>query len=117
MLRAIVTPALAWLAFTATHPARERAPSIDGSFSFSLQQHRDAAVHELVLRWRERAAVERASELRDANENPFTEILELTSYSPIRLSSGDDRVDTFFLHNYSQYGADALTADPLSLSH
>ncbi len=88
---------------------------VEEPFDLRLQLPEESSVQIMIERMRLRLETERAEELKIANRNAVTRILDLTKYSPIPLGASEDRIDTFFLQNSLRPDLNPRNDDPLAL--
>lgn len=88
---------------------------IEEPFDVRLQLPQESSVQIMIERMRLRLETERAEELKIANRNAVTRVLDLTKYSPISLGASEDRSDTFFLQNSLRPDLNPRNDDPLLL--
>ena len=88
---------------------------VEAPFDVRLELPKESHVQIMIERLRLRAETERAAELKIANRDAVSRLLDLTKYSPIPLGASEDRVDTFFLQNALRADLNPRHDDPLSL--
>lgn len=88
---------------------------VEAPFDVRLDPPQQSAVQIMIERMRLRSETERALELKIANRDPISRLLDLTKYSPIPLGASENRVDTFFLQNALRVDLNPRHDDPLSL--
>ena len=88
---------------------------VEAPFDVRLELPQESAVKIMIERMRLRSETERELELKIANRDPISRLLELTKYSPIPLGASENRVDTFFLENSMRADLNPRRDDPLSL--
>ncbi len=88
---------------------------VEAPFDVRLQLPKESAVQIMIERLRLRSETERALEMKAANRDPVSRLLDLTKYSPIPLGASEDRIDTFFMQNALRADLNPRTDDPLSL--
>ena len=88
---------------------------VEAPFDVRLELPQESAVKIMIERMRLRSETERELELKIANRDPISRLLELTKYSPIPLGASEDRVDSFFMQNALRAELNPRKDDPLSL--
>ena len=88
---------------------------VEAPFDVRLELPKESAVQIIIECMRLRSEAERALELKIANRDPLSRLLDLTKYSPIPLGASENRVDTFFLLNSMRADLNPRRDDPLSL--
>lgn len=90
---------------------------VEEPFDVRLELPSESSVQIMIERMRLRDEAERIEELKIANRNPVTRVLDLTKYSPIPLGASEDRIDTFFFQNALRPDLNPGKDDPLALGH
>lgn len=88
---------------------------VEAPFDVRLELPKESTVKFMIERMQLRAETERALEMKIANRDPISRLLELTKYSPIPLGASESRIDTFFLQNALRADLNPRTDDPLAL--
>ena len=88
---------------------------VEAPFDVRLEFPKESHVQIMIERLRLRSETERALDLKIANRDPVSRLLDLTRYSPIPLGASESRVDTFFLQNALRADLNPRKDDPLSL--
>ncbi len=88
---------------------------VEAPFDVRLQLANESHVQIMIDRLTLKAETQRPLDLKIANRNPVTALLDLTKYSPIPLGGSDSRVDTFFLENFMRADLNPRIEDPLAL--
>lgn len=88
---------------------------VEAPFDVRVELPKESHVQIMIERLRLHAETERALELKIANRDPVSRILDLTHYSPIPLGASANRVDTFFMQNALRADLNPRKDDPLSL--
>ena len=88
---------------------------VEAPFDVRVELPKESHVQIMIERLRLHAETERALELKIANRDPVSRILDLTHYSPIPLGASENRVDTFFMQNALRADLNPRKDDPLSL--
>ena len=88
---------------------------VEAPFDLRLQPPKESAVQIMIERLRLRSETAHALDLKIANRDPVSRILDLTRYSPIPLGASEDRVDSFFMQNALRAELNPRKDDPLSL--
>ena len=86
---------------------------VEAKIDFRLEPPSAPAVRFLVDELTARADLRRATELRVANQSSLTTLLDLSRFIPIPLGASDNRVDTFFLQNYTRADLNPREPNPL----
>ncbi|MEO5721722.1 MAG: hypothetical protein ABIR71_09660 [Chthoniobacterales bacterium] len=88
---------------------------VEAPFDLRLELPKGSSVEIMIERMRLRTETERALELKIANRDPISRLLDLTNYSPIPLGASESRIDTFFQENALRADLNPRRDDPLSL--
>ncbi len=86
---------------------------VEAKIDLRLEPPSVSAVRFLVDELTARADLRRATELRVANQSSLTTLLDLSRFIPIPLGASDNRVDTFFLQNYTRADLNPRESNPL----
>ncbi|MEP6821508.1 MAG: hypothetical protein ABI946_04080 [Chthoniobacterales bacterium] len=119
--RLFIPLAALWLVSAPPLPAQEDVAEmeeiiVEEPFDVRLQLPKDSSVQIMIERMRLRLENERAEELKIANRNTVTRVLDLTEYSPIKFGAALKPGDDFrFLDNYMRADLNPRNDDPLSL--